>query len=243
MKQKGFNARLRRRRHRVPRRSSGRSSRRRIPLIIYGTVTGVSVLQLLLGGILPGLLCVAMLMLMTGWLAHAAQLSARRALADARRAVARLASRRFRRSLAPVILIAGMLAGFFTPTEIASVTVLYTLLISYALLPRADLAGPARRGVRDDPRVVGDPADRGGGGAVRLDPVGRAGAADADRLDALDLEESLRAAADRQRAAAGRRHVPRQHDGDPGDRADHRQAADAGRRRSACTSAWSWCST
>ena len=61
-----------------------------IPLIIYGTVTGVSVIQLLLGGILPGLLCVAMLMLMTGWLAHAAQLPARRALADARRAVARL---------------------------------------------------------------------------------------------------------------------------------------------------------
>ena len=40
-----------------------------IPLIIYGTVTGASVIQLLLGGILPGLLCVAMLMLMTGWLA------------------------------------------------------------------------------------------------------------------------------------------------------------------------------
>ncbi|MFL4975835.1 MAG: TRAP transporter large permease, partial [Microvirga sp.] len=32
--------------------------------------------------------------------------------------------------LAPVILIAGMLMGFFTPTEIASVTVLYALLIS-----------------------------------------------------------------------------------------------------------------
>ena len=40
-----------------------------IPLIIYGTVTGVSVLQLLLGGILPGILCVIMLMAMTGWLA------------------------------------------------------------------------------------------------------------------------------------------------------------------------------
>src|SRR5206468_1696663 len=32
--------------------------------------------------------------------------------------------------LAPIILIVGMLAGFFTPTEIASVTVAYTLLIS-----------------------------------------------------------------------------------------------------------------
>src|SRR5207302_581831 len=32
--------------------------------------------------------------------------------------------------MAPAILIAGMLMGFFTPTEIASVTVLYVLLIS-----------------------------------------------------------------------------------------------------------------
>src|SRR5436190_13524014 len=40
-----------------------------IPLIIYGTVTGVSVIQLLLGGILPGILCVIMLMIMTGWIA------------------------------------------------------------------------------------------------------------------------------------------------------------------------------
>jgi tripartite ATP-independent transporter DctM subunit len=32
--------------------------------------------------------------------------------------------------VAPLILIAGMLAGFFTPTEIASVTVLYAILIS-----------------------------------------------------------------------------------------------------------------
>ena len=39
-----------------------------IPLILYGTVTGASVIQLLLGGILPGLLCVAALMLMTAWL-------------------------------------------------------------------------------------------------------------------------------------------------------------------------------
>lgn len=40
-----------------------------IPLIIYGTVTGASVLQLLLGGILPGLLCTVMLMLTAAWLA------------------------------------------------------------------------------------------------------------------------------------------------------------------------------
>jgi tripartite ATP-independent transporter DctM subunit len=100
-----------------------------IPLIIYGTVTGASVIQLLLGGILPGLLCVAMLMLMTGWLAlrRGYPRAARwptggelwRAFWPAAPAIA-----------APVILIIGMLAGFFTPTEIAAVTVAYAMLIS-----------------------------------------------------------------------------------------------------------------
>jgi tripartite ATP-independent transporter DctM subunit len=100
-----------------------------IPLIIYGTVTGVSVLQLLLGGILPGLLCVAGLMLMTAWLARKRNYpraerwpTPREIWRDLLPALPAL--------LAPVILIGGMLAGFFTPTEIAAVTVVYTLLIS-----------------------------------------------------------------------------------------------------------------
>ena len=81
-----------------------------IPLIIYGTVTGVSVIQLLLGGILPGLLCVAMLMLMTGWLAL------RRSYPRTERWPTRAELWRdfkpaFPAIVAPVILIAGMLAG------------------------------------------------------------------------------------------------------------------------------------
>ncbi|HET9339859.1 MAG TPA: TRAP transporter large permease [Casimicrobiaceae bacterium] len=100
-----------------------------IPLIIYGTVTGVSVIQLLLGGILPGLLCVAMLMLMTAWLAvrrgypRTSRWPTRAELwRDFKPAAPAIA--------APVILIVGMLLGYFTPTEIASVTVLYAILIS-----------------------------------------------------------------------------------------------------------------
>ena len=100
-----------------------------IPLIIYGTVTGVSVIQLLLGGILPGLLCVAMLMLMTAWLAMRRNYP-RASRWPTFRDLWRDFKPAFPAIMAPVILIAGMLAGFFTPTEIASVTVLYAILIS-----------------------------------------------------------------------------------------------------------------
>jgi tripartite ATP-independent transporter DctM subunit len=100
-----------------------------IPLIIYGTVTGVSVIQLLLGGILPALLCVAMLMLMTGWLATRRNYP-RASRWPSRQELWRDFKPAFPAIMAPVILIAGMLAGFFTPTEIAAVTVLYALLIS-----------------------------------------------------------------------------------------------------------------
>ncbi|HYN13763.1 MAG TPA: TRAP transporter large permease [Burkholderiales bacterium] len=100
-----------------------------IPLIIYGTVTGASVIQLLLGGILPGLLCTFMLMAMTAWLA-ARRGYPRAARWPTRQELWRDLKPAFPAIAAPVILIAGMLLGFFTPTEIASVTVLYAVLIS-----------------------------------------------------------------------------------------------------------------
>ena len=111
-----------------------------IPLIIYGTVTGVSVIQLMLGGILPGLLCVAMLMLMTGWLAVR-----RRYPRAARWPTLAELWRDFKPAApaiaAPGILIAGMLAGFFTPTEIAAVTVVYALVISAVFYRELSWAG------------------------------------------------------------------------------------------------------
>jgi tripartite ATP-independent transporter DctM subunit len=127
-----------------------------IPLILYGTVTGVSVIQLLLGGILPALLCVAALMIMTAWL------SVRRGYpradrwpgwarlwADMKPALPAL--------MAPVILIGGMLAGWFTPTEIAAVTVAYALLISslfYRELTWARLIGAALETLRASSAIL-----------------------------------------------------------------------------------------
>jgi len=100
-----------------------------IPLIIYGSITSVSIVQLLLAGIIPALICVTLLMITTG------VLSMRRnyprsdhwprfgeVIRDFFPALPAL--------LAPAILVVGMVFGFFTPTEAASVTVVYVLLIS-----------------------------------------------------------------------------------------------------------------
>ena len=100
-----------------------------IPLIIYGSITSVSIVQLLLAGIVPALICVALLMITVAILARwrdfpraerwSTPLEVMRDLLPALPAL-----------LTPVLLVAGMLLGFFTPTEAASVTVVYVILIS-----------------------------------------------------------------------------------------------------------------
>ncbi|MEF2551689.1 TRAP transporter large permease [Aurantimonas sp. A2-1-M11] len=100
-----------------------------IPLIIYGSVTSVSIVQLLLAGIVPAIMCVIFLMITVAILAYRHDLprsdrwpTLRELGADFVPALPAL--------LTPVLLVAGMLLGYFTPTEAAAVTVAYVLLIS-----------------------------------------------------------------------------------------------------------------
>ena len=100
-----------------------------IPLIVYGSVTSVSIVQLLMAGIVPALICVALLML------TAAVLSYRYDLPRADRwptpgEVWRDLVPALPALFAPVLMIAGMLLGLFTPTEAAAVTAVYVILIS-----------------------------------------------------------------------------------------------------------------
>ena len=100
-----------------------------IPLIVYGSVTSVSIIQLLVAGIVPALVCVALLMITI------AVLSVRRDMPRAPRwprpsELVRDFLPAFPALMTPVLLVAGMLLGFFTPTEAASVTVVYVLAIS-----------------------------------------------------------------------------------------------------------------
>ena len=100
-----------------------------IPLIVYGSVTSVSIVQLLLAGIVPALICVVLLILTTVLLAYRLDLPRadrwprpREIVRDLLPALPAL--------FAPVLMISGMLLGLFTPTEAAAVTVVYVLLIS-----------------------------------------------------------------------------------------------------------------
>lgn len=100
-----------------------------IPLIIYGSVTSVSIVQLLLAGIIPAIMCVILLMVTVAILAYRNDFprsdrwpTLRQLGADFVPALPAL--------MTPVLLVAGMLLGYFTPTEAAAVTVVYVLLIS-----------------------------------------------------------------------------------------------------------------
>jgi tripartite ATP-independent transporter DctM subunit len=101
-----------------------------IPLIIYGAVTGVSVVKLLLGGIVPGLLCTGMLMITVAILARRRNWP-RAERWSTRHEIVRDLKPAFPALLAPVVLISGMVSGYFTPTEAASICVLYILLVSH----------------------------------------------------------------------------------------------------------------
>lgn len=100
-----------------------------IPLIIYGSITSVSIVQLLLAGIVPALICVALLMITVAIMARFRDYP-RSARWSTPREIVRDLLPALPALLTPVLLVAGMLFGYFTPTEAASVTVIYVILIS-----------------------------------------------------------------------------------------------------------------
>jgi tripartite ATP-independent transporter DctM subunit len=98
-----------------------------IPLVLYGFLAEVSIGKLLIGGIIPGFIMAALLMLC------AYIISARRDYPQSKfpgwRSTATGFITAFPALLSPVILIGGMLGGFFTPTEASAVAVAYTFVL------------------------------------------------------------------------------------------------------------------
>lgn len=106
-----------------------------IPLIIYGSVASVSVDQLFMGDVVPGLLMGVLLMVMVLYFAivrryerHPFRL----------RALIRQFLGSIPALITPVIILCGFVVGWFTPTEASSIAVIYSLLIALFLYRTLD---------------------------------------------------------------------------------------------------------
>ncbi len=99
-----------------------------LPMIIYGVIAGVSIGQLFAAGIIPGLLMALALSIMVTIYARK-----RNYPKDAKFSLGRIAvtfKHAFPSLLAPVIIVGGILTGFFTATEAAVVACAYAFLLS-----------------------------------------------------------------------------------------------------------------
>lgn len=99
-----------------------------IPLVLFGAVTGTSIIKLLLAGITPAIIAVILMMIMTAYIAVRRQYPRRDKAPTVREVIVSLIPA-LPALMAPVLLIGGMLSGLFTPTEAASFVVAYMLLI------------------------------------------------------------------------------------------------------------------
>lgn len=100
-----------------------------IPFVLYGAITGVSVAQLFMAGFVPGVLMGLALMVAIALMAkprglpRSTRANLQELMLSIKEALLPL--------LAPVIIIGGILSGFFTPTEAAVVTTLYALALGF----------------------------------------------------------------------------------------------------------------
>ena len=99
-----------------------------IPFVIYGSLANVSVGALFLGGVVPGVLMGLSLMATIAIVAIRREFPRPERPADFKAAL-RITLEALPAVLTPVILVGGMLAGLFTPTEAAVVASLYALLL------------------------------------------------------------------------------------------------------------------
>lgn len=101
-------------------------------MVVYGSMAGVSIGGLFLGGFLPGFLITALLMLVVHLHGYHPDFPEIRATGGRFRlsAVAETLPRVWVAVLAPVVILGGIMAGIFTATEAGVVACFYALIVS-----------------------------------------------------------------------------------------------------------------
>jgi tripartite ATP-independent transporter DctM subunit len=98
-----------------------------LPLIMFGVVTGTSVGNLLMAGILPGILMSLTLMGMVAYYAHKENFPTSAAYPFS--VIVKEFFSAVGPILLPVIVLVGIYSGFFTPTEAAGIACLWAFVI------------------------------------------------------------------------------------------------------------------
>ena len=101
-----------------------------IPYVVFGAVTGTSIVRLFLAGIVPGIAMVALLMIFTAFVGIKRKYPRQTRLPTVKEVIESFLPT-IPALLAPVLLIGGLLLGFFTPTEAASIVVAYVIMIGF----------------------------------------------------------------------------------------------------------------
>jgi tripartite ATP-independent transporter DctM subunit len=109
-------------------------------MVVYAVMVQVSVADLFLAGILPGVLMGGSLMAAIWWLVHSGRVQAPPTRPMSLPRLGRSFVRAIPALLAPVLLTVGLLAGVATPTELGALTVVYAAVLGFVqreLTPRA----------------------------------------------------------------------------------------------------------
>lgn len=127
-----------------------------IPLIIYGSVAEVSGIRLLISGIVPGILIAIALMAMVAVIARKKNYPRDTERLTGRQAL-KITVEALPAAFTPVLLLGGLLLGFFSPTEIAAITVFYALFLGtvvYRELKWKDIVRMCQETVRSTATIM-----------------------------------------------------------------------------------------
>jgi tripartite ATP-independent transporter DctM subunit len=102
-----------------------------IPMVLYSIVSDASIGYLFLGGVLPGLIMCAAMMLLNTYMAHRMNVPLEEPIPL--REIPAVTARAFPALLMPIILMVGIYGGATTPTEAAAIAAAYAFLVAVFL--------------------------------------------------------------------------------------------------------------
>lgn len=104
-----------------------------IAFILYGTIGQVSIGRLFAAGIIPGLLLMAIYMLVIHFAARRLGLQPERDKRASAREIVQALSKSIWALIFPVLLIFGLRTGIFTPSEVGSFAVVYGMVVGFLI--------------------------------------------------------------------------------------------------------------